>query len=42
MRPNERRCRFFHKKREERQGRILAIGIKEGNRLYLGGEKIEL
>jgi hypothetical protein len=33
---------FYRVEAEERQIRILAIAVKERNRLFLGGEEVEL
>ena len=33
---------FYDVNHEEKTVSVLAIGVKEGNRLFIGGEKIEL
>jgi len=33
---------FYDVNREEKAVSVLAIGVKEGNRLFIGGEEFEL
>jgi hypothetical protein len=33
---------FYDVNHDEKTGSILAIGVKEGNRLVIGGEEFEL
>jgi hypothetical protein len=40
--PHNRFRVFYRVDAEQRQVRILAIGVKERNRLFLGGEEVEL
>ena len=40
--PDNRFRVFYEVDREERVVYILAIGVKERNRLYIGGEEVEL
>jgi hypothetical protein len=40
--PNNRFRVFYRIFQEEREVYILAIGIKKGNQLFIGGEKYEL
>jgi hypothetical protein len=39
--PNNRFRVFYGVDREQRQVHILAIGVKERNRLFIGGEEVE-
>lgn len=38
--PGNRFRVFYDVDREQRQVRILAIGVKERNRLFIGGEEV--
>ncbi len=40
--PNNRFRIFYESNREHGVVNVLAIGEKEGNRLYIGGEEVEL
>jgi len=40
--PQNRFRVFYEVDNEERTVQVLAIGIKDGNRLFIGGEEIEL
>jgi mRNA-degrading endonuclease RelE of RelBE toxin-antitoxin system len=40
--PNNRFRVFYRVDDEQRQVRILAVGVKERNRLFLGGEEVAL
>ena len=40
--PDNRFRAFYDIISEKRETRVLAVGIKEGNRLLVGGEEIEL
>jgi hypothetical protein len=40
--PDNRFRIFYRVDAEERQVRILAIAVKEGNRIFLAGEEVEL
>jgi hypothetical protein len=39
--PDNRFRVFYQVKAESREVRVLAIGVKEGNRLFIGGEEFE-
>jgi mRNA-degrading endonuclease RelE of RelBE toxin-antitoxin system len=41
FRPHNRFCVFYEVDREEQVVGVLAIGIKERNRLFIGGEEFE-
>ena len=40
--PDNRFRVFYRVDAEERQVRVLAIGVKERNRLFFGGEEVKL
>ncbi len=40
--PENRYRVFYRVEAEEKRIRILAVGVKEHNRLFLGGEEVEL
>ncbi len=40
--PNNRFRMFYEVNRTEREIEVIAIGIKRGNKVFIGGEEIEL